>query len=376
MGDITINVRIALLGEDLEINNDVHIQIDEDGIIQHIGKGHVSNSKSISFNNGILLPVFSNSHVHTGDFSFPEVGIRNTIKELVGDPDSIKYKFYSKIDNSQLKDYIKQFMKLEAIFGINSVLDFREQGLEGSILANSVKEEYKDKINYFILGRLEKNQITKENLDTFSKIADGYGISSISSYNFEELKMIRQYFRNKIIAIHISETLKQNLQNDLEYALEYLQPKMIIHGTNLSTDQISEIKEKGIYLVACPRSNLWFSTGIPKISEMAKDNKKFLLGTDNAAWINPNILEEAEFALLLSRLQEPQSDYSKEVLKAITINAEEFGIKPIKEGEKAIFNIIEGENSGILRAENKYPAIIKRGKKILFTYEELSKNLD
>ncbi|AWR97183.1 amidohydrolase family protein [Acidianus sulfidivorans JP7] len=376
MDEITINVRTALLDDELNIENSVHIEINNDGIIQHIGKGYTSNGKTLTFDNGILLPAYSNSHVHTADFSFPEFGIKNTIKELVGDPNSIKYQLFSEIEENKLLENIENFIKLSASFGVNTLLDFREQGLKGSILASKIKAIYKDRINYYILGRLEKTEINKNNLEILSKIADGYGISSISSYTIEELKMIRKYFDNKIIAIHVSETLKQNLQNDLEYAIEYLKPKIIVHGTNLSTDEILEAKEKNIYLVICPRSNLWFSSGIPKISEIVKDEyNKILIGTDNGAWINPNIMEDAELALLLSRLQDPLSNYSKEILKAITLNAREFGIKPIAEGEKAIFNIIEGENSGIFRAKDKYAAIIKRGKKILFTYEELSKML-
>lgn len=376
MDNITVNVRMGLIGDDLEIKENINLEIDENGIIQHIGNGKSADKKTIVFNNGILLPAFANSHVHTADFSFPEIGIQNTLKELVGDPISIKYKMFESISDDEIIEYIQQFIRISKTYGTKIIIDFREQGLKGSIIASKIKDKNKS-FNYFILGRLEKREFSKENLEILRRVADGYGVSSVSSHDIEEMKIIHEYFKDKIIAIHVSETLKQNLRGDFRLAMEYLQPKLIIHGTHLSIDEILEIKEKytKTYLVLCPRSNLWFSTGIPKISDILKNELNILIGTDNGGWINPNVLEEAEFALMISRLQEPQSDYSKEILKAITINAKEFNATPIIEGKKSSFVILEGENSGIVRAKNKYMGIIKRGKKILFTSEELSKKL-
>lgn len=377
MANITINVRLALLGEELETKYNVNLEIDENGVIQHIGNGYTSDTPSITFNNGLLLPAFANSHVHSADFAFPEIGLHSTLKELVGDPNSIKYELFQNFSDDEISKYIESYINLMKAYGVITALDFREQGIRGSILANKIRKK-QNNFNYLILGRLEKEEFNRDNLDLLSRVADGYGVPSIASYTEEEMKLIRDYFKNKLIAVHVSETLKQNLKGDFKITMRYLEPKLLIHATHLSVDELLEIKEKykNTYIVICPRSNLWFSSGIPKVAEILKNNLNLLIGTDNAAWINPNVLEEAEFALMLSRFQEPQSDYSKEILKAITVNAKDFGVTPIHEGSKANFIIIEGEHSGIFRAKNKYSAIIKRGRKILFTNEELSKILN
>jgi|GEM_PF-5202097 len=77
-----------------------------------------------------------------------------------------------------------------------------------------------------------------------------------------------------------------------------------------------------------------------------------------------------ETALLISRLQDPLSNYSKEILKAATVNARLFGTNKIDEGEKSNFIIIEGEKTGILRAYDIYSAIIKRDSEGNITYVE------
>lgn len=352
-----VNVRKALVGEDLEVKENVNIEIC-DGYISHIGNGFSSNA--VNFTNGVAIPSLTNAHVHVLDYAFPEVGIDKTIKELVGDPYSLKYELLSKQKKEDLIKFTLDFISNSINFGITTLVDFRELGIFGSKLALETKRRLKG-INYIVLGRLEKDEFNDKNLAHLAEFVDGFGVSSISSYSQEELIKISEIFRNKIRAAHVSETLKQNLKKDLEFFMKYLKPNLVVHGTWLSNEELLMLKEKNISLVLCPRSNLWFSTGIPKIASAIKLGVNILLGTDNAAWVSPNLWKEMETALLISRLQDPLSNYSREILKSVTVNAKLFGVNKIYEGEKSNFIIIDGEKTGILRAHDIYSAIIKRG---------------
>ncbi|AOL15996.1 N-ethylammeline chlorohydrolase [Sulfolobus sp. A20] len=359
---IIINVRLGLIGEELELRENINIEV-ENGIIQHIGNGF--SSEGITFKNGIVLPTLVNSHVHSADFICQEMGYNKPIKEVVGDPNSIKYKCLSNHSEKEIKNSIIKFAQRAKDFGSHVILDFREQGLIGSKIANQAKSELKRQgVLYYILGRLENNEINNGNLKVLHEIVDGYGLSSTSDIN----PLIKDVFKDKIRAIHISETLRQWLRNDLESAIKEYNPNLIIHGTHLSEEEMEILKERKISLVICPRSNLWFSVGVPKVVNSLRAEINVLLGTDNGGVLDPNLWKEMETFLLLTRLQDPLSDYSLHVLKAVTTNAYRFlGINGwIEEGNIASLMVVEGEKSGILTSNNKYMGIIKRGNKIIY----------
>ncbi len=358
------NLGYVLVDRDLEIKKNVNIEISDNKIV-HIGNGFDSNGKD--YRNGILIPTLVNAHAHTGDFSFPEISIDKPIGDLVGDPKSIKYQFFNRLKLTDIKNHIKNFLNYSKKFGIFTVIDFREQDIFGAKLAKEIKDELANELNYVILSRLDK-KINDIRLKILYELSDGYGISSSATYNKRDLIKINNIFNRKIIATHISETLKQGLLNDLSCILKIIEPKIIIHGTHLFEEDFLELKDRNISLVSCPRSNLWFSNGIPRIDEMIESKVNLLIGTDNGAWIDPNIWRDMELALLITRLRKPLSNYSREILKAATTNISKVLFKNyINEELPARFIIIEGERSGIFRSHDLYQAIIKRGYNILYS---------
>ncbi|WP_338600980.1 amidohydrolase family protein [Sulfolobus tengchongensis] len=371
---VVLNVRLGLFGENLEIRENVNLEI-QDGVVTHIGNGF--SSEGLTFKNGILIPALVNSHVHAADFICQEMGYNKSIREVVGDPNSIKYKCLNSHTKEDVANSLEKFSMRAKELGSNIIIDFREQGIEGSLIAEKVKKEklIPNHIRYYILGRLEQNELTDENLKKLHGITDGYGLSSESSGI--KLDLIKQFFKDKIRAVHVSETERQWLKNDLIYLIEEYEPNLIIHGTHLSEEEIEVIKEKEISLVYCPRSNLWFSVGIPKVVNGLRKGVNLLIGTDNGGVLDPDLWKEMETLLLISRIQEPFSDYSLQILKAATINAYRFlGINGwIEEGKRmeAGILIIEGENSGILSSNNKYLGIIKRGNKIIYNLGAIQK---
>jgi len=164
-----------------------------------------------------------------------------------------------------------------------------------------------------------------------------------------------------------SQTLRQNLSRDLETILSDLRPDLVVHGTRLAESELSLLRDEGVGLVLCPRSNLWWGTGVPNVPLIFREEVHTLLGTDNAAWNDHDLWKEMETALLISRLLEPGSDYSREVLKAGTVHG---GTNPILEGHELTGVIVEAEWTGITRAINKYAAIVKRGGQVINVINE------
>jgi len=363
---LTFNVDFSLVGTELDWREQLNIEVEE-GIITHVGNGYVGNAKHLR---GLLMPSLVNSHVHSGDFLILEDGYNLNIREAVGDPESFKY---SVINSTQydLKKSIEMFLSLSYDIGVKTVVDFREQGIKGSMNAKEVKEK-RSKLNYIILGRLEEDEFSDASLKKLKDIADGYGLPSPSvKYNYSS---IRNYF--PLRASHFAETLSHWLKYNLDEFLNLYSPSFIVHGTWLGDDELRVLAESKIPLVICPRSNMWFSVGIPKVDSIIESEVDLFLGSDNAAWISPNLWRDLELALLISRIRKPGSDYSREILMGATTKPSDFfGIKnTVKEGTPLwMLNLIDVENSAIKRAKNKYIAILKRGGDYIVKLQELSK---
>ena len=356
-----MNVAYALLGEELEIAERVHLTL-EDGKVQHVGKGWVTGGET--YPTGLILPALVNAHVHTFDSAFPEFGMGLTLKEAVGDPQSEKYKLIGSLTQDRLKESTLDFLRRSRKIGVMKVVDFKELDLLGAKVAKEVK--LISPIEYVALGRLD-GDFSRERLETLRDMVDGYGLSSVTSVTRETMKEIREVFKDKLVVAHVSETLRQNLSRDLETILSDLRPDLVVHGTRLAESELSLLRDEGVGLVLCPRSNLWWGTGVPNVPLIFREEVHTLLGTDNAAWNDHDLWKEMETALLISRLLEPGSDYSREVLKAGTVHG---GTNPILEGHELTGVIVEAEWTGITRAINKYAAIVKRGGQVINVINE------
>jgi cytosine/adenosine deaminase-related metal-dependent hydrolase len=363
MGDLVLNFRMALLGEDLEVKENVNVEI-RDGEISHIGNGFDSLGKT--FGTGVALPGLVNSHSHAADFIVPEHGNTMSIREVVGDPKSLKYELLNS-RTAEIPEGIVTFLRRSAKKGVIGVVDFREQGVKGVELALEARGRVKLP-HYLILGRPEVGDPAE--LESLNRLADGVGISTPFSYDRDFLKVLAKTFAGKIRAVHISETFRHYLRGDLEYALQNFSPTLVVHGTHLSNTEMDALSERGVSLVLCPRSNLWFSSGIPNINDALNSNVKLLIGTDNGGWMDPDLWRDMEVALLLARLRDSTKSYGKEILKAATVNAYDmFGFTPLKEGSISPFVVIEGEETGIFRAKDVYTALVKRGGDVLSLFD-------
>lgn len=353
-----INLGGALLGEELDYVEKINIEFDEDtGRITHIGKGYDYKGKDLR--GYVAIPPLVNAHAHTADFTFPEVEITKSLKELVGDPKSVKYEYFKKY-RDKIAERIAQFLKYSKSLGIFTIVDFREEGIEGIKIALEA-DKIVAEVNHILLGRLDV--FSEEELIKLRSISHGYGLPSVNSNSKDELAKISTVFSDKIRGAHVSETKRHYLRDDLEYLLSYYKPTLLIHGTNLNEPDFDLISD--IPLVVCPRSNLWFSAGIPRIADAIEKGVKLLFGTDNGAWIDYNLWKDLELAYLLSRVQRPLTDFSKEILKGATTTAYKiFNLNyGVEEGKTFLVVLLKKDE--LSWAHNIYSAIVKRGSNLV-----------
>jgi len=344
-----IKAKYALL-DDFEFHENVLLTI-ENGIIKKIEIG-----KNGSFPPIIVTPPFVNAHIHTGDSCFSDLGHDLSLEELVKPETGIKHKMLEKIDKTLLKNNRIEWVKNLIQSGCSIVADFVEGGFKG---VSEAAQKFHDR--YIILGRPSKSN-TEEELTKLYHHADGLGIPDSFAYNENEMRLMREIFKDKPIHIHISETKANHDRKDFWIALENLNPDAFVHCTHLNIDEIRKIKELNKFIIICPRSNLWFDVGFPDTMSFLKEEVNVAIGSDNIGWISPYIWREIEILLIKTR-SFTKMDYSKQFIKWATINGYKlFNIKGgiIKEEYPADFLIISNERIRLDTSYNKLLTFIKR----------------
>ncbi len=228
--------KFALIGSDLDLKENVLISIDNNGRISSIEFD--LSFKSLEMNQGffhhLVIPKFINSHVHIGDAALKDRAYNLSLDEAVG-IGGTKYKV-----NNLLKKHRILAMRSAIIemiqCGISACYDFREGGLEG---INEIKEASINlPIDLHILGRPSEENTPTEIVSQ----CDGLGIPTPLIYTLENLNNIASETSrlNTLIATHISENaevIQKSINKfgftDLQIALRYLDPKILIHLTAL-----------------------------------------------------------------------------------------------------------------------------------------------
>lgn len=342
----------ALIGDDLQYEENVVIELTSDGYIRNI---YYSRNK---INNSLLgIPALINSHIHTADYSILEIGNNLTLEELVAPPHGLKHKMLSTISSKEIQEARKEVIDYLYKSGACLLADFVEGGF---LRAKEAKIHHK--VIHLVLGRPAGEDKIKE-AKMLYPIVEGLGLPDILSYTNEELELMYEIFKEKLRLIHISETKKLHEMGDFYKALEHFRPQAIIHGTHLDKEEIKEAVSNKVSIIVCARSNFWFSTGEPPISEMLNEGINVAIGTDNAGWIKPDLWREMDFIYLLLRSKLKGFRLAIEILKMATINGGKiFAIDPaIKKGNKARIILLDSYITGIKKAHDKYSAIIKRG---------------
>lgn len=359
----------ALIGDELEIKKNIRFEVDKNGRFQNLIYDNFDKKITHSPNTPtfLVLPGLINSHVHIGDSFAKEWGFNKNLIDVVAPPDGIKHKLLRKISPEIKKGGIIKAAEEMLSNGITYFMDFREGGLEG--IKTLKRALMSSPIKYRIFGRFS----TLDEIKQIFKEADGIGLSSYKNIIpqvrtlLEESKV--QY--NKLITTHYAEGKRKEQRFKAIIKDELID--IIIHGTHLSKNDLVKLRENGISLVFCPRSNGYFGVGFPPIQDVIDLNIPISLGTDNIMNIRPDLFEELRYLFLIFKvLNKPNRKNTlnaKELLKMITINAaRSFGIQKrvgsIKEGKDADFIVINLKDPNFycssVDRNNIYPLIVQR----------------
>jgi cytosine/adenosine deaminase-related metal-dependent hydrolase len=313
--------KFALIGDNLDLKQNVNIEVDQKGIIIDLSYDDVRNNIEIlpKHQTLLMIPGFINSHVHIGDTFAKELGYNKDLKEIVAPPFGLKHKLLR-----TTPEEIKLRGIQNAIFemlsnGITLFIDFREGGESGINLLKSAIID--NPIDYLAFGRF----MDDSEIDSIFKIANGLGLSSykkITSTNKDLVLSAKKKYK-KLIACHCAENIRNN--NLIERLFNDNLVDIIIHGTKFTKKDLIRLIDKKISLVLCPRSNGYFGTGFPPISEIINNNIPVSLGTDNMMVNNSDLFEEIRYFYRISRVlcqhNKNLQITSKELIKMVTINA-------------------------------------------------------
>jgi cytosine/adenosine deaminase-related metal-dependent hydrolase len=327
----------ALIGENLDFVSNIDIQI-KDGKFQKINSNIKSNSKKniINCEGLLLIPGFINAHTHIADSIGKDITLNSTVNQKIHPMFGIKSKILKNTSKENLSIFMKNTCHSMIQKGITTFVDFREGGLDGSVLLKKVSEE--TPIRSIILGRLDFHQNSSEikknisfpkeklrELPSLLKICDGIGISGANEHSNSVLTSYSK--TKKLRAIHSSET-KESVRKSKQISGKSetlralsLKPDFLIHMTHASKSDLEATSKKTRGIVICPRANSSLSEGIPDIEKMQNAGCILALGTDNVMINSPDMFREMDFLWKVTMGIKKKRIDPKDILKMATVNA-------------------------------------------------------
>jgi len=313
--------KFGLIGENLDLKENVSLEIDKEGRILNIDFKNPGKILDITpeNKNNLMIPGFINSHVHVADNFAKEMGFNKELREIVAPPFGFKHKMLRQTpEDIKIKGIQNAAIEMLSN-GITYFIDFREGGCDG---VNLLKKALKQiPINYLILGRFED----ESEIESIFNLADGVGLASYNQITITNKKWVIESKRKfkKIIACHCAEgsrnikLIKKMFNDNLV--------DVIVHGTKFMREDLEKIKKEKKSLILCPRCNGYFGSGFPPITEILRLGIPVSLGTDNLMVNNADLFEEMRYLYRISRVlcsyDKNIQLTSKKLLKMVTINA-------------------------------------------------------
>jgi len=278
-------IKGEILSIDGFIKNNVIIK--DDNSIE-ISKDSFINKSSTK---GLIIPSIVNAHTHIGD-SFikgKKVDLTKDVEKLVAPPNGLKHRLLRNASKSEIIQGMKNSINEMEKIGTSHFCDFRENGVEGILNLNKALEN--KNIKSITLSRPSELKYDKNEMKELLKISDGVGLSSITDWDYQEIKKIIDYAKDKgkIVSLHASEVIRE----DIDVILD-LKPDFLIHMIKATESDLIKVKEEDIPIVICPRSNAFFNLKVD-LKLMKRIGITLMLGTDNAMLNSPNVLEEVKY---------------------------------------------------------------------------------
>ena len=186
----------------------------ENGTVVELSEGRCPG---VPEKRGVVSLPFVNCHTHCADggLRVPE-GIG--LEELVAPPSGLKHAYLENASRETLAENMLGFRRISYGNGIDTFMDFRESGIEGSRLLRETVPEA------FILGRPESEEFDSNEIDGILEYADGIALSGIADVSKKFAESVADYVlgKGKTFALHASEAKRENIDDILALSPEFL----------------------------------------------------------------------------------------------------------------------------------------------------------
>ncbi len=363
----------ALIGNELQLERDLYIEINTEGYIQQISsKSSTEPDFSLPFQS-VLIPGFINAHTHIGDSFLKDQGYGLSLQEVVG-KNGLKHSKLEEIASHILVDGMKYSLQTLIENGFTSFIDYRESGLPGVIMLKNALDSFLSSIRGIVLGR-PTNDFNVTNILEHAT-CEGIGFSTIFTLHdkheehIKQIDFLKPKYPNIIVSLHVSETediVSRSLdafgKTDVQHALDLYDIDFVVHANYADIENdLQLLKVQDVGVVCCPLTTMYFGLKFPPIKEILDKGVLLGLGTDNILMSNPDPFHLMKNTLLgclsLGNVIEPI-----EILKALTVNAGIIAKRKIgrlETGYSADFVAINLESVRTKYSKDVYTAITLR----------------
>lgn len=368
----------VLYGNNLKFIEQTNVLITNNTFQKINSKIKSAKNKVVNCDGLLLIPGLINSHTHIGDSIAKDIALNKDPDSKINPIFGIKQKILKETEPKKLIHFMRNTVKSMLKKGTTTFVDFREGGLDGVLLMQSVLSN--TPIRSIILGRIEfyqsKDQIKKNTsipqsyqnqIELLLKNCDGIGISGPNENSDSSLKLFSKI--KKIRAIHCAETKqsylksKQTTRKTEIWRSMLLKPDFLVHMTYASKSDLKFVSKKIKGIVVCPRANASLAEGIPNIIQMMKMNCNIAIGTDNVMINSPDLFREMDFLWKATMGIHQKRIEPKNILKMITVNAGKLLDKKIgciKEGYLADAVFIKKNDLDLDPLRNPHASIVHR----------------
>ncbi len=360
--ELIINAGYVLAGENLELIERGRIVI-QDGKIVDVDKGWGQGGMAVNDETLLAIPALVNAHIHLADSAILEHWLGRSLQDIVDPNGGLKIKALENMPKETIISSMADTLRYLESIGVLIAADFREQGPRGVKMGMQASREARYE-GYLPLGRPRN----KDEIFELDELAHGLGLPHPFYPDPETAKTAAfvMRVRDKPVVVHVAET-PENVEGEFEAAIKSLKASALVHCIYLKEEMLYKLKLFEIGVIFTPRANLWFKLKEPPIGPAIEADIKFMLGTDNAGWVKPDVWREMEVALLIARrqLKEWDEDLPRKILAAVTVNAYTYLKLPwkpsIEVGSTTPILLLDAAAMGLNKAQNKYAAIVKRG---------------
>lgn len=353
----------AIVGDEMEVVNNIDVLITGDTITQIAKNISATDAEIIDSEQLILCPSFVNAHIHLDDSAITDIGIGQSLGELVF-PGGVRDKITS-VSKDDLKSSIRESVHKIILGGTGVVCSFCESGIGG---VNNVQESINSNLKSILIGRFKNRFPYESKVEDLLKVADGFAPGFIKDISEKDLENLSQKILNGggFVAMHSLESKDLPVENFYK-AVDYLKPKFLVHLVQASQKEISYLANKNIGVVCCPRGNSITGVGFPPILSLLDRGITVALGTDNVFLNCPDMFREMEFTSRLLRgvSKNASAIDSKTILKMATINgAKILGIEDsygsLSVGKNANLIVFSKKSNSFIRSVDIVSTIVHR----------------